>query len=124
MAVISGKGGTVLADGSAVAEVTLWRINHTANNSAWASSSTGGYKRRVCGTRDWNGVIQTKRDTAAAIPLVVGNTYELHLTEDGTKQYQGDAIIDAVQEEVDIDTGEAIGLVVRFSGAGALSVPT
>lgn len=123
MAVISGKGGTVLAGGTPVAEVTLWRLVHTANNSAWASSSTGGYKQRVCGTRDWSGMLQTKRDTAAVIPLVVGTIYELDLTEDGTKKYEGSAIIDAIDETVDIDTGEAIGLTIRFSGAGGLTVP-
>lgn len=122
MAVIGGKDGTV-NNGSAVGNVKNWSITHTSNNSAWGSSSTGGYKNRVPGTKDWSGTITVARDVAAVIPFVVGNTYTLNLTENGTKFYTGNGIVDSVAETIDVDNGTQTDVVVAFSAAGALTVP-
>lgn len=124
MAVISGKDGTLKQGTTTIANVTNWKVNQISNNSAWASNSTSGFKNRVAGVKDWNGTFSMKRDTSAVVPITIGTIYALHLLEDGTKEYSGDAIIDNIEEAVDIDNGESISLEVTFSGAGALTVPS
>lgn len=122
MPVISGKNGTV-STGSAVTDVLNWRLNRSSNNSAFATSNTAGYKNRVAGTADWSGSISVVRNTNAVIQFVVGSTYNLVLTEDGTKNWNGAMIVDSLEEMVNIDTGDYIGVTVNFSGNGALTPP-
>jgi len=124
MAVLSGKSGTVKEGTNTLAHITRWRLTHRANNSAWASSSTAGYKQRVAGVRDWSGSFAAVYDNATPLPVVVGNNYTLHLTTDGTDEFTGPAIIDNLEFEVDIDDGKVIGWTAEFSGNGALTVPT
>lgn len=122
MAVIGGTAGTV-SNGSAVGQVKTWSVTHSSNNSAWGSSSTSGYKNRVTGTKDWSGTVTVARDTAAAIAFVVGNTYSMTLSENGSTSYTGNAIVDSIAETVDVDNGTQVDVVISFSGNGALTPP-
>lgn len=122
MAVISGKDGTVTFNSVQVLQVTGFTLNHTSNNSAWASSNTAGYKNRVAGTKDWNGSFQAKYD--ASIVPTVGQSANMALLLGSGETASGTAIIDSVNVVVDIDNGEAVGYTMNFSGNGALTMPT
>lgn len=122
MAVISGKDGSVTFNSAEVLQVTGWTLTHTSHNSAWASSSTGGYKQRVAGVKDWSGGFTAKYD--ATIVPTVGQAAALVLDLDGSDSATGNAIIDSVQLVVDINTGEAVGYSLTFSGNGPLTMPS
>ena len=122
MAVISGKDGSVTFNSTEVLQVTGWSLTHTSHNSAWASSSTGGYRQRVAGVKDWGGSFTAKYD--AAIVPTVGQSAALVLELDGSDSATGTAIIDSVSLVVDINTGEAVGYSLAFSGNGALTMPS
>ena len=124
MAVISANGGTVTWDASAVNNVLRWSVSIDANITPFATSSTSGWKTRVMGARNWSATVVTKRDTAAAVPFVIGNTAALTMTEDGAKTYSGSAIVESIEEGVDINTGDPIDVTVRLGGVGALNVPS
>lgn len=122
MAAISGKGGSATFNSSQILQVTRWTLTHRSNNSAWASSSTSGYRNRVAGVKDWQGTIHAKYD--ASIVPEVGEIATLSLALDGSDSASGQAIIDEIELEVDIDTGQVVGYVLAYSGAGALTMPS
>lgn len=122
MAVISGKDGSVTFNSAEVLQVTGWTLTHTSHNSAWASSSTGGYRQRVAGVKDWGGSFTAKYDVA--IVPTVGQSAALVLELDGSDSASGTAIIDSVSLVVDINTGEAVGYSLAFSGNGPLTMPS
>lgn len=117
MATISGKDGSV----NSFADITGWTLNVTSNNSAYASSSTGGWKKRVPGVKDWSGSFSGKYN--GSVPVSEGEEVTLTLGVDATDSYSGDAVIDQVNLQVDIDNGEVVGFTASFSGAGPLTVP-
>ncbi len=119
MAAISGKDGSVTWNAGNVSHITHWTCTETANNSAWASSSTAGYKNRVAGVKDWRGTFSAKYD--GTITPTVGQAAALVLKLDATEQLSGNAIIDSIELEVDIDEGEVVGYRCEFSGNGALT---
>lgn len=125
MAVLSGKDGSVTWNGGAISQVTFWKCNETSNNSAWASSSTEGFKHRVCGVRDWTGEFHAKYDGSIAPTVgqgsISGTAVALTLKINDTETLTGNAIIDAVELEVDINTGDVVGYVCRYSGTGTLT---
>lgn len=122
MAAISGKGGTATFNGAQILQVTRWTLTHRSMNSAWASSSTAGYRNRVAGVKDWQGTIHAKYD--ASIVPTVGQIAALSLALDATDAASGQAIVDEIELEVDIDTGQVVGYVLAYSGAGALTMPS
>lgn len=125
MAVLSGKDGNVTWNGGAISQVTGWNCTETARNSAWASSNTAGYKHRVCGVRDWSGWFSAKYDGSIAATVGQGTisgtavSLVLHLNDD--ESLTGNAIIDSIELEVDVNTGDVVGYTCKFSGTGALT---
>lgn len=124
MPVLSGKDGTVTWNSAQVSQITHWRCTETVHNSAWASSSTGGYKNRVAGTKDWRGAFAGKYDGTIAATVgqgSIGMPVELVLTIGPSESLTGNAIIDSIHLEVDIDNGEVVGYLAEFSGNGPLA---
>ncbi len=125
MAVLSGKDGSVTWNGGAISQVTAWKCTETAHNSAWASSSTAGYRHRVCGTRDWSGWFAAKYDGSIAATVgqgtISGTPVSLVLQIGPSETLTGNAIIDEVELEVDVNTGDVVGYTCNFSGTGALT---
>ena len=125
MPTISGKDGHVKIGAADVAEITAWSLNTTSNNPAYASSSTGGYKRRVSGVKDATGSIAFKLDPADPVTddFDEGDHVTLLLYVDATRFYSVPAVIDAINLEVDIDSGDIIGGRAEFSANGAWTKP-
>ena len=125
MAVLSGKDGTVNWNGSLLSQITQWQCTETCHISAWASNSTGGYKHRVAGVKDWSGTFSGKYDGGIAAAVgqgsATGTPVSLVLGIADGESLSGDAIIESLELLVDIDNGDVVGYQARFSGNGALS---
>ncbi len=126
MAVISGKDGKVMIGAGAVADITYWTLTTMALNPAYASSATGGYRKRVGGVKDGGGLIRGKLDLADAVTddLNEGDTVTLLLYLNASKFYTVPAVIDRLRFEVDIDTGDVVSWEADFSTSGAWTKPT
>ena len=125
MSTISGKDGKVRIGAQDVAEITGWSLSTTSQNSAYASSSTGGYKRRVAGVKDATGNLRFKLDPANPLTTAFdeGDSVTLLLYIDATLFYSVPALIDSVRLEVDIDSGDVVGGTAEFSASGAWTKP-
>jgi len=125
MATISGKDGKVLIGAVALADITRWTFNATSANPAYASSSTAGYRRRVAGIKEGAGRIAFKLDPADPISddLNEGDAVTLLLYVDATHFYTVPALVDALELEVDISSGDVLGGTASFSTNGAWTRP-
>ena len=126
MATISGKSGKVMIGATALAEITDWTFHASSVNHAYASSSTGGYRKRVAGVKDASGGISFKLDPAAPITnnFDEGSSVTLLLYLDATRFYSVPAVIDSVHLAVDISSGDVLGGTALFSANGAWTKPT
>jgi hypothetical protein len=125
MATLSGKSGTMFVDGSSLADVTSWRFTTTADNIAYASSATGGFRRRIGGARQGFGNAAFVLNTLdpATVRLVAGDQVTLQLNLDGTRFYYVPAIVDSIQLTVDVNHREPIRGMVDFTTDGAWIEP-
>jgi hypothetical protein len=125
MSTISGKDGKVLIGAAALADITRWTFNATSVNPAYASSSTAGFRRRVAGIKEGAGRIAFKLDPADPISdsLNEGDQVTLLLHLDATHFYTVPAIVDALELEVDISSGDVLGGTANFSSNGAWTKP-
>jgi hypothetical protein len=126
MSVISGKDGKILIGATTLADITGWTLRTVSHNSAYASSSTGGHRKRVAGVKDAAGSIAFKLNTADPLTddFVEGSAVTLLLHLDATRYYSVPAVIDALRLEVDIDRGDVIGGTAEFSANGAWTKPS
>ncbi len=126
MATISGKDGQVKIGSTTLAEITKWTLTTTAQNPAYASSATQGWKTRREGVRDASGTLNLKLDLADPISddFDEGSAVTLLLYLDSTRFYTVPAIIDSLGWEVDIDNGEVIGGTAEYSATGPIVKPT
>ena len=126
MATFSGKDGKVLSGSTTLADITHWRLKTIAKNVAYASSATGGYKRRLAGVKDAQGSFTFRLNASDAMTaqLDVGDLATLKLYLDATNFFSVPAIIDVVELETDISTGKVVGGAVEFSADGAWTEPS
>ena len=85
---LSGKDGNVDVGGTDVAEITSWSFNPTANVSAWGSSDSSGYKKRLAGTKDGTGSMagKFKEDDQMHATFKEGDEVTLKLYLDSTRR--------------------------------------
>jgi hypothetical protein len=126
MATFSGKDGKVLSGSTTLADITLWQLTTSAKNVAFASSATGGYKRRFPGVKDARGKFTFRLNAGDAITtqLDVGDSATLKLYVDATNFFSVPAVIDVVELTTDISTGKVVGGAVEFSADGAWTEPS
>ena len=126
MSLETGDEGKVLIGGTPLADITAWSLETTTRSAAYASSATGGYRKRLAGVKEGRGRIQFKLDVASPLTntLDEGSAVTLLLYLDGTRFYSVPAVIDSLQIEVDIDGGELIDGQADFSTNGAWTKPT
>jgi hypothetical protein len=115
----SGVGGSVVIGSTTIGEVLKWSLTKTAHTTRFGSSSSGGYKKTIAGTKQASGSIEMKLDTAAASPVLEGSSVTLLLKCDGTVKYTMPAVINSFAVSVDIDNGEVISQSVNFESNGA-----
>ena len=126
MATISGKNGKVLIGATPLAEITDWTFQTSSANPAYASSSTGGFRRRVAGIKDGSGSFGFILDPASPITnnFDEGSSVTLLLYLDATRFYSVPAVIDSIHLAVDISSGDVLGGTAIFSANGAWTKPT
>lgn len=123
MAAFSGKAGKVKVSTVDVAEVTKWTAEETTEVHKHASSSSGGWKMAVAGVNDISGSIEGKFDAAGTQDLKKNTSITLTLATDGELTPKGtltgNAVIESISYEVDVDTGATVGFVANWQGDGA-----
>ncbi len=126
MATISGTNGKVMVGATTLAEITDWTFQSSSNNHAYASSSTGGFRRRIPGVKDGSGNIGFKLDPANPITnnFDEGSSVTLLLYLAATRYYSVPAVIDSIHLAVDISSGDVLGGTAIFSADGAWAKPT
>lgn len=122
MSVLTGKDGTMKIDGVVPTPLTNWKWTKKSDNKDYAANDTGGWRKRRPGVKDSSGSFQIEVDDAKSCPVEIGDEVTLTLYVDGTANNNGHtvpAIIDEIQNEVDINTGAIVAHQIAFSGNGA-----
>ena len=126
MSLETGDDGKVLIGGTPLADITAWSLEATSRAVSYASSASGGYRRRLPGVKEGRGRITFKLDVSNPLTnqFDQGSSVTLLLYLDATRFYSMPAVIDSVQIEVDIDGGELIGGQAEFTANGPWTKPT
>lgn len=124
MAFETGKNGTVKIGAVAVALVTGWEFDKSAETDQFGSNESAGYKSALAGTGHGRGMIRGKLNTAAAMTVLEGTAATLLLYVNATEFYSVPAIIQNFKATVDIDIGKATTYEATFVTNGAWTEPT
>lgn len=126
--VISSTGGMVKIGGGAaeIPHVRNWKINKTCEINAYASTSTGGWKGKVAGPKDWSGSITVYVDETAGsqlddlCPMGSVQAAQFYLG-DGSLKHTGSIFIESIEVEVSPEDGKPIGATINFQGHSTLT---
>lgn len=126
MTMQSGKDGKVVIGATPIADVVRWTFRNTARSVAYASNKTGQRLRQVPGTRSGGGTIAFQFNPAAPVSeqLAAGSVVTLLLHLDAVRHYELPAVIEALELQVDIDTGALIGGTAQFATDGDWNEPS
>ena len=120
---VSTDGGATYVN---IPEVRKWTLKVTKNAKEYASSSTGGGKRKLAGAENFSGSIDVYHDlssTLKALGVVPGASVYFKLFETSTSFYIAPSYVDDVDKSVDIEGEGIIDGAVAFSRDGALVYP-
>lgn len=109
-----------------IPEVRKWTMTITRNAKEYASSSTGGGKRKLAGAENFDGSLDVYHDAdnrLHALGMDAGVTGYLKLWEDDTDFYIAPVYLDDVSTDVDIEGEGLVEGAVSFSRDGALTYP-
>lgn len=125
MGLATGDRGFVLLDDVPVADITLWRLRTTSRGVSYASSGTGGHRRRTTGARSGTGQIEFRLNSGSPQPaaLAAGQSVTLKLHLDAERHYLVPAVLEEVELTVDVDLGEPIPGTARFVTDGSWTEP-
>lgn len=138
MAVITGKNGKVKwseKDGTPaeLSNILNWSLDRQADNQTYVSSSTSGAQDAAPGLRSWNVTIEVlledgdfDNSTQSLDTLGVGTVVELELYIDGEgssgdKYFSGQARVNTIEGEVDIESSSLVSATISLFGQGALA---
>lgn len=120
MAVVTGMGGTVSAV-AVTANVTSWSIDISAESiDTTALNSTGNYRTRIAGVKDWSGSYTALVDAAAlaSFQTNIGNVVEDAVFNLSSGSCTGDIVVTGVAITATLDN--AVECTFSFDGAGVL----
>ena len=125
MPVLTGKRGHVLLGGLPLAEITLWTFKTVRKHVAYASSATGGFRRRLPGVREGAGRFNfvVAAEHSADQGLQEGTAVTLTLAIDSQRRYIVPAVIDVVAIETDISGAGPVTGWAEFSTTGEWTEP-
>lgn len=126
MAAIIGYAGSVKIGANAVAEISNWKLDISADLPDTTSFSSGGWKTFIAGLKEWSGSAEgnfdptdTNGQLALQNALLNGTSVTLNLSVDGTHKYSGTAYIKKVSPETPVD--DKVKISFDFQGSGALT---
>lgn len=122
MTCYAGRNGVLTLDGSAVAQITSYTINESADTTECTHFDTAGWREHATTFRSFDGsidVVWNRQDG----DIVVGTTYELVVYPEGNGTstdwtITGDVIITAM--EISGETEGNVQASITFQGTGAL----
>lgn len=129
-----GNLGKVKVDGTSVARLKAWDINHVVDETAWGDSDSAGFTNRVPGREDATGSMTGVFDNNNPVYslFAVGDVVTLALFENVTSYwYFPCALIKSYSVSYNMDTKEAVewksdwgadGIFYRPGAAGAPAV--
>lgn len=123
MGLFTGRDGRVLRDDAEVADISAWSLLTASRGKSYASSATGGYRRRLPGVKEATGKIAGKLGAAPGVaainpPLVEGETVVLKLHVSPAHFYEVPAVVDSVRVVVDVERDEIVGWEAEFTADG------
>jgi len=128
MAHLSGSSGSVQYGGADtdLANVSQWSIAPAITSAQRATSSTGGWKGTVVGTRSAGGKITVIQQDGQSNPdpIILGGSYaaKLHIDDSGSNYYSGTIVITGMGElTVDIDEGGEVSQEYNYMFNGAVT---
>lgn len=126
MTTVSGQYGKIVIGSSNATECSYWSFDRTAAEHAYASCATGGYKKRVAGTKDGSGSLRGFQDPTNPIEsfFVEGSSVTLKLYYTAAKFYSVPAMITRLHTECDIDDGAVVPWEADFGADGAWTLPS
>lgn len=125
MSTLTGKQGVLFIDAASLADVTAWRFTTTADNISYASSATGGFRRRIAGARHGFGVVSFVLNTVdpATARLAAGDHVTLQLNLDPSRYFYVPAIVESWQLTMDVNQREPIRGTAEFTTDGSWIEP-
>lgn len=126
MGAVSGQYGSIKIGSSNLTECMFWSFDRSVADHAYASCATGGYKKRVAGTKDGTGNLKGEQDPTDPIEnyFVEGSSVTLRLYYTAAKFYSVPAMITRLHVENDIDDGAIVPWEADFGINGAHTLPT
>lgn len=123
MGAVSGQYAKIMIGSSNVVECTGWSWERSVADHAYASCATGGWKKRVAGTKDHTGSLNGKFDPTDEIEgyFDEGDLVTLKLYVSTTAYYSVPAMITSLSIETNVDEGDIIPWTANFGGNGAWS---
>jgi len=108
----------LLAAIDGVSNVGLWEIALKASQAEFVNSATGGGTGRLAGNVDWNGHYQADGSIPVKMP---GQVFAFVGSADGSLGVAGDALVDDVEINWDVEGAKNIEHTVNFSANGPLT---
>lgn len=121
---LSGKNGTVLKGGVAVAELSMWDMEVEVPINSRGTNSSAGWKKKSTGVKSAKGKLKFAVVDAAQEEIVPGETYamEFHIDDSGSNYYSCNAVIGNMSGlEVDMDEGKDVSTEYAWEADGAVT---
>jgi hypothetical protein len=118
--IVCGKEGTVKIGATDLPEITKWSWKPTVTTQEYASNMTGGFKRRVCGSKAASGSVEGKwnRTDSIITHFTEGSTVTLLLYIDATRYISAPALIKTLSIDVNINDNAITGWTADFDSDG------
>jgi len=120
---LSGVGGTVKTGGTPadLFHVRNWNATINSKTSQFATNSSGGWDITVAGAKNWEGAFEMVVDDTETPGVEEGDLIDIQLHGDASNYFSGEARVESVDYDVDINEGTEIPVTVNFKGHGALT---
>lgn len=124
MAAASGQYGKIMVGGSTLIECTGWSFDRQVAEHVYASCATGGYKKRIAGTKDGSGELRGIFDPDDPIEGYIneGDHVTLLLYFSATKYHSVPAQINSINIDTDIEEGDIVRWTAQFGINGAYTL--
>jgi len=119
----NGSGGKVNVSNAAVADVRTWSMSQSHESKPYNSSDTAAKTRRLGGNVDWTASVSVYLPTDPSSGVAaIGAYVPVKLYVNATQYWSGNAWVDGIEWEVDVENNEIIGYELELSGDGEITL--